>query len=328
MHRKGIEELIGKVDALERLQLGQGSAPFHLFGAEFRQPRLLLPAPVRRRLDDHVSHGREARRLPEETEHVMREISAMRPLLHDGESRGSPEPFPHLGKLPRQQPPKERPDAHIGDEISSPPDGRPPRGVVPVLRVKERRLHEIVEGNGASGRDPVAEEPGQGIHLAVACIPVSWDVNFRQMTSWEDYLPPRKPFYRRPWFITLVVLVVLIGGGSALVVSVELARWEHKAQTFDYTKVSEMESASIIYDRNSQVLGRIFIQNRDEVPIDELSPNLLKAVVGAEDARFYQHHGVDYYGILRAMIGEHPLRAHAPGREHAHPAARAQYLSG
>ncbi len=168
--------------------------------------------------------------------------------------------------------------------------------------MKERRLHEIVEGNGAPGGDPVAEDPEQGIHLAVACIPVSWDVNFRQMTSWEDYLPPRKPFYRRPWFITLVVLVVLIGGGSALVVSLELARWEHKAQSFDYAKVSEMESASIIYDRNNQVLGRIFIQNRDEVPIDELSPNLLKAVVGAEDARFYQHHGVDYYGILRAMI--------------------------
>ncbi len=122
------------------------------------------------------------------------------------------------------------------------------------------------------------------------------------MTSWEDYLPPHKPFYRRTWFVTLVVFFLLLGGGAALFVWLELEKWDRQAQKFDYSKLTEMESASIIYDRNNQILGRIFIQNRDEVSIDELSPNLLKAVVGAEDARFYQHHGVDYFGILRAMV--------------------------
>jgi penicillin-binding protein 1A len=63
-----------------------------------------------------------------------------------------------------------------------------------------------------------------------------------------------------------------------------------------------MESASVIYDRNGQVLGRIFIQNRDQVAADELSPWLYKSVVAAEDNRFYQHSGVDYYGIVRAIV--------------------------
>ncbi len=37
-------------------------------------------------------------------------------------------------------------------------------------------------------------------------------------------------------------------------------------------------------------------------PSSEISPWLLKAAVGGEDARFYQHDGVDYFGIARAMV--------------------------
>lgn len=90
-------------------------------------------------------------------------------------------------------------------------------------------------------------------------------------------------------------LVVIYGWG-------EWTKWQAKAREFDFSRLEQMESASIMYDRGGQVLGRIFIQNRDEVPLAELSPNLLKAVVGAEDARFYRHHGIDTYGIIRAMV--------------------------
>jgi membrane peptidoglycan carboxypeptidase len=98
------------------------------------------------------------------------------------------------------------------------------------------------------------------------------------------------------------VMSLLIVGVGALMAKMEWDKWENRAKTFDYTKLTEMESASVIFDRSGQVLGRIFIQNRDEVGSDQLSPEIIKAVVGAEDARFYQHDGVDYFGILRAMV--------------------------
>jgi len=82
----------------------------------------------------------------------------------------------------------------------------------------------------------------------------------------------------------------------------EKSGWEEQASAFDYGRLSEMESASVIYDRGGTVLGRIFIQNRDKVPLDRISPELLRAVVAAEDTRFYQHSGVDYVGIARAMV--------------------------
>src|SRR5262249_36421189 len=77
-----------------------------------------------------------------------------------------------------------------------------------------------------------------------------------------------------------------------------------------------------------QVLGRIFIQNRDQVAADQLSPWLYKAVVAAEDNRFYDHNGVDYYGIARAAVRNYQAGGprqgartlhHQPGR-HSLPA--------
>lgn len=117
-----------------------------------------------------------------------------------------------------------------------------------------------------------------------------------------DISPPRKRFYRRPWFLVPFCVVVAVGLVGAVYVLGEKARLQAKAATFDYSRLEAMESASVIYDRNGVVMGRMFTQNRDQVKIDQLSPALLKAVVAAEDARFYQHSGVDYKGIVRAVV--------------------------
>lgn len=112
----------------------------------------------------------------------------------------------------------------------------------------------------------------------------------------------RTAFYRRPWLWIPLALIA-----SLLIVAftwawMEKSKWEERASAFDYRELSEMESASVILDRAGAVLGRIFIQNRDKVPLDKISPELLRAVVAAEDTRFYQHSGVDYQGIIRAMV--------------------------
>ena len=118
-----------------------------------------------------------------------------------------------------------------------------------------------------------------------------WDIAFK-----------RKPFYRRAWFFVPVLLLLAVVVGGGLVVLYQKDKWETRAARLDYKKLADMESASIIYDRNGAVLGRIFIQNRDQVAFKELSASLITAVVAAEDARFYQHTGVDLRGIVRALV--------------------------
>lgn len=50
------------------------------------------------------------------------------------------------------------------------------------------------------------------------------------------------------------------------------------------------------------VLAELFTERRTVVPIDGLPPHVKLAVLAAEDAGFYQHEGLNYFGILRAML--------------------------
>ncbi|MEI6873461.1 MAG: biosynthetic peptidoglycan transglycosylase, partial [Verrucomicrobiota bacterium] len=98
-----------------------------------------------------------------------------------------------------------------------------------------------------------------------------------------------------------LILGSAVGVGVATVGSWQYLQWAGKARELDYRQLKEMESASQIFDRNGELLGRIFIKNRDEKPLSALSSFLPKAVISAEDSRFYSHGGVDFYGILRAI---------------------------
>jgi penicillin-binding protein 1A len=125
--------------------------------------------------------------------------------------------------------------------------------------------------------------------------------------SWDPYDPyankrrrRKKPFYRRAWFIILALLILLPTIGAFCFYLHLKAVYGTRAAQFDFSQLNEMESASTIYDRNGNVLSRIFLENRDTVP--SFPYQLTQAVVAAEDNRFYQHHGIDLYGMFRAAL--------------------------
>ena len=60
--------------------------------------------------------------------------------------------------------------------------------------------------------------------------------------------------------------------------------------------------ASIILDDQGQLVDRVFVENRRVVSLEEMPALLPRAFIAAEDARFYQHPGVDVWSILRALI--------------------------
>src|SRR2546423_6828515 len=122
------------------------------------------------------------------------------------------------------------------------------------------------------------------------------------LDAYAIYYPKRKTFYRRIWFIVVAVIILAplaFAGGYWLKLKSEFGA---RAAQFDFSKLEEMESASTIYDRNNNVLGRIFLENREVVSFDQFPQQLIQTVIAAEDTRFYQHHGADFYGMARAAI--------------------------
>jgi penicillin-binding protein 1A len=85
-------------------------------------------------------------------------------------------------------------------------------------------------------------------------------------------------------------------------VSSLIADLKGQAKAFDLNQLEQMESASVILDRNGKIFGQIYVENRDTVPYEQLPQDLINAVIAVEDAKFYQHHGYDLLGIVRAAL--------------------------
>ncbi len=68
-----------------------------------------------------------------------------------------------------------------------------------------------------------------------------------------------------------------------------------------------------VYDRNGKLIGEFFIQRRIYVPIDKIPKKLKLAFLAAEDARFYQHKGIDITSIIRALIADIRARKFVQG---------------
>ena len=60
--------------------------------------------------------------------------------------------------------------------------------------------------------------------------------------------------------------------------------------------------ASVVYSSDGKVLGKYYAENRITVKYQELSPYLVSALVATEDARFYDHSGVDARGLGRVFV--------------------------
>jgi penicillin-binding protein 1A len=62
------------------------------------------------------------------------------------------------------------------------------------------------------------------------------------------------------------------------------------------------EYAVTFTDTNGEIIGRRGIRQDDAIPLEEIPPQMIKAVLATEDARFFEHFGVDIIGTLRAII--------------------------
>src|SRR5438067_3736340 len=74
------------------------------------------------------------------------------------------------------------------------------------------------------------------------------------------------------------------------------------AQTFDMKKVGDMPERNTVFDVDGKIYSRLAGANRLKVALNEVSPFFVDAVIAREDTRFFEHGGIDWRGIARALI--------------------------
>ncbi|MBI5483870.1 MAG: PBP1A family penicillin-binding protein [Deltaproteobacteria bacterium] len=59
---------------------------------------------------------------------------------------------------------------------------------------------------------------------------------------------------------------------------------------------------SQVFGDDGVLVGEFYLERRIVVPVNKMPRKLIQAFVSAEDANFYSHKGIDYFGILRAAL--------------------------
>ena len=57
-----------------------------------------------------------------------------------------------------------------------------------------------------------------------------------------------------------------------------------------------------IYSRDGELIGEYFLERRIVIAIDDIPEIVIRAFIATEDARFYEHPGIDYQSVLRAFM--------------------------
>lgn len=97
---------------------------------------------------------------------------------------------------------------------------------------------------------------------------------------------------------TLLVLIVIFWGavaGFAFYIFKEIPN-------ITELKQYKPNLISRVYSAEGELIGEYYTERRIAIPIDKVPPILIKAFLAAEDARFFEHHGMDLRGILRATF--------------------------
>jgi len=103
-------------------------------------------------------------------------------------------------------------------------------------------------------------------------------------------------FWILVFFVACFVLMTFSGLGVFIYYAKDLPRPEK------FTERAFIESTKI-YDRSGEVLLYELYgeEKREIVSLDKISEYAKQAVIATEDANFYSHHGIDIWGILRAV---------------------------
>ncbi|MCA1663910.1 MAG: transglycosylase domain-containing protein, partial [Myxococcales bacterium] len=109
---------------------------------------------------------------------------------------------------------------------------------------------------------------------------------------------------KRVSFIRVFILLLLVGGAFGA----GLGYWGYKQFEKDlpdrWSALTDYKPsrASRVFSSEGELIGEFYLQKRIVLPYDQIPKHVMQSFVAAEDNRFFEHHGIDPLGILRAAF--------------------------
>ena len=111
---------------------------------------------------------------------------------------------------------------------------------------------------------------------------------------------PRVHWGRLVLCLAIFAVIAVVGLISGTIVAVS-----RNLPSIDAMRAQQLGQDTVIFDRSGQKIAEIYgAVNRVVVPSDRIPAVMKNATVAIEDKRFYQHHGVDFTGIARALVDD------------------------
>jgi penicillin-binding protein 1A len=104
--------------------------------------------------------------------------------------------------------------------------------------------------------------------------------------------------------LTYYIILAFITSALLLLLSGALLFFYFSRNLPDFASLKErsVNAFSIVYSEDDEVVGKFLLDNRIPISYEKIPKPLIQAFLAAEDAEFFQHRGVDYKGIARALL--------------------------
>jgi penicillin-binding protein 1A len=106
-----------------------------------------------------------------------------------------------------------------------------------------------------------------------------------------------KKYIKRFW-------IIVLGGFASISLVFLLASWGifGELPTFEELENPEKNLATEVISSDGVTLGKYAFKNRTPVGFSDLPESLVNALIATEDERFYEHSGIDFRGLARAIV--------------------------
>ncbi|APR84726.1 Multimodular transpeptidase-transglycosylase [Minicystis rosea] len=121
----------------------------------------------------------------------------------------------------------------------------------------------------------------------------------------QGLLPPRVVV----WLRRLAAVIALLVAAAVLATAILIRHFEAGLPSTAELKSYNPPQVTRVLARDGTLLGELFVERRTLVTIEEIPNRMKLAALAAEDAAFYEHAGLNYLGMLRAL-GKNVLSSH------------------